>query len=115
MPIFSLNEVRTEQVKNIANDNFESWPESATYGYFGGGDDGTDLSTINRLDYQVEVVSDPGSSKISVSARNGGSVQTSLYGFYVGGRSFASKPNSEQKYGADVQFDADDGEALHLG
>ena len=86
MPIFSLNEVRTEQVKNIANDNFESWPESATYGYFGGGDDGTDLSTINRLDYQVEVVSDPGSSKISVSARNGGSVQTSLYGFYVGGR-----------------------------
>ena len=86
MPIFSLNEVRTEQVKNIANDNFESWPESATYGYFGGGDDGTDLSTINRLDYQVEVVSDPGNSKISVSARNLSSVQTSLYGFYVGGR-----------------------------
>ena len=84
--VFGLNSIYDRQVENVDNNNFESWPESATYGYFGGGDDGTDLSTINRLDYQVEVVSDPGNSKISVSARNGGSVQTSLYGFYVGGR-----------------------------
>ena len=37
MAIFSLNEVRTEQIKNVANDNFDSCPESATYGFFGGG------------------------------------------------------------------------------
>ena len=35
--IFGLDRVYKKQVQNITNDNFESWPESATYGYFGGG------------------------------------------------------------------------------
>ena len=60
MPIFSLNEVRTEQVKNIANDNFESWPESATYGYFGGGITPPIVNTIDRLDFSNETTSVPG-------------------------------------------------------
>ena len=35
--VFGLTSIYERQVENIANDNFESWPESATYGYFGGG------------------------------------------------------------------------------
>jgi len=35
--IFGLDRVYKKQVQNVKNDNFESWPESATYGYFGGG------------------------------------------------------------------------------
>ena len=58
MAIFSLNEVRTEQIKNIANDNFESWPESATYGYFGGGFSA--ISTVDRIDFSNETTSAPG-------------------------------------------------------
>ena len=51
MAIFSLNEVRTEQIKNIANDNFESWPESATYGYFGGGQSPPSVATVDHIDF----------------------------------------------------------------
>ena len=66
MAIFSLNEVRTEQIKNIANDNFESWPESATYGYFAGGDNHSpspapiSSCTVERLDFSSETTSVPG-------------------------------------------------------
>ena len=66
MAIFSLNEVRTEQIKNIANDNFESWPESATYGYFGGGDNAPGfpggVNTVDRLDFSNETFSAPGNN-----------------------------------------------------
>ena len=57
MAIFSLNEVRTEQIKNIANDNFESWPESATYGYFGGGEAPPQVTTVDRIDFSNETTS----------------------------------------------------------
>ena len=35
--IFGLDRVYKKQVQNVKNDNFDSWPESAIYGYFGGG------------------------------------------------------------------------------
>ena len=64
MAIFSLNEIRTEQIKNIANDNFESWPESATYGYFAGGLDPAGspiyVDTVDRIDFSNETTSLPG-------------------------------------------------------
>ena len=67
MAIFSLNEVRTEQIKNIANDNFESWPESATYGYFAGGEPA--VATVDRIDFSNETTSAPGNNL--PQARNG--------------------------------------------
>ena len=61
MPIFSLEESRVLQVKNISENNFKYWPESATYGYFGGGYIVPALysSAINRLDFSNETVSTP--------------------------------------------------------
>jgi len=84
MPIFSLNEVRTEQVKNIANDNFESWPESATYGYFGGGYAPPRVATIDRLDFSNETTSAPGNNLSQV--RFGlVAVSNNSYGYFGGG------------------------------
>ena len=78
MAIFSLNEVRTEQIKNIANDNFESWPESATYGYFAG--NGQD----DRLDFSNDTASSPGNTP--TQERSGlAAVSTSSYGYFGGG------------------------------
>jgi hypothetical protein len=85
MPIFSLNEVRTEQVKNIANDNFESWPESATYGYFGGGyAPPIMVCTIDRLDFSNETTSLPGNG-LSQARQNLAAVSSSSYGYFGGG------------------------------
>ncbi len=71
MPVFSLEESRVLQVKNISENNFKYWPESATYGYFAGG--GTSptvyVSTIDRLDFSNETVSTP-TPKLS-SGRSG--------------------------------------------
>jgi len=87
MAIFSLNEVRTEQIKNIANDNFESWPESATYGYFGGGYAPSvpgRVCTIDRIDFSSETTSAPGTGLPQV--RNDlAAVSNSSYGYFGGG------------------------------
>ena len=45
--VFGLNSIYEKQVENIDNNNFESWPESATYGYFGGGFTSTAVSEIS--------------------------------------------------------------------
>ena len=85
MAIFSLNEVRTEQIKNVANDNFESWPESATYGYFGGG--GTpvpSLATVDRIDFSNETTSAPGND-LSQARRSNAAVSSNSYGYFGGG------------------------------
>ena len=60
--IFGLDRVYKKQVQNVKNDNFESWPESATYGYFGGGIDhlSLDLYTVDRIDFSNETTSLPG-------------------------------------------------------
>ena len=96
MAIFSLNEVRTEQIKNIANNNFESWPESATHGYFGGGYDTPTtpttirICTIDRLDFFTETVSAPGNDLTQGRSSLAG-VSNSNYGYFGGGRT-ASPP-----------------------
>ncbi|AGH31790.1 hypothetical protein SWZG_00287 [Synechococcus phage S-SKS1] len=87
MAIFSLNEVRTEQIKNIANDNFESWPESATYGYFGGGfftPPSTYLDTIDRIDFSNETASAPGNNLPEARSQLA-AVSSSSYGYFGGG------------------------------
>ena len=54
--IFGLDRVYKKQVQNIKDDNFESWPESATYGYFAGGfvNPGGQVNTVDRLDLFTE-------------------------------------------------------------
>ena len=92
MAIFSLNEVRTEQIKNIANDNFESWPESATYGYFGGGNPSI-VDTVDRIDFSNETTSAPGNDlpqgREFLAAVSGGASQrikgSRTYGYFGGG------------------------------
>ena len=95
--VFSLNRVYKKQFQNVNDGNFESWPESATYGYFGGGRSqaAAELSNISRLDYQVEVFSNPGNSNFTLASRGRGSVQTNLYGFYAGGFDFPSTTYSQ--------------------
>jgi hypothetical protein len=90
MAIFSLNEVRTEQIKNVANDNFESWPESATYGYFGGGyAPPVFIDTVDRIDFSNETTSAPGNNLSQ--ARSGlAAVSSSSYGYFGGGLSSSS-------------------------
>jgi len=34
--VFGLRKVYKKQVENVDNNNFASWPESATYGYIAG-------------------------------------------------------------------------------
>ena len=87
MAIFSLNEVRTEQIKNIANDNFESWPESATYGYFGGADTPS-IASIDRIDFSNETTSAPGNN-LTESRDELAAVSSSSYGYFGGGQNSA--------------------------
>ena len=84
MAIFSLKEVRTEQIKNINDNNFESWPESATYGYFGGGGIPSSVATIDRIDFFSEtiiILTDKLSQRRTVLA----AVSSSSYGYFGGG------------------------------
>jgi hypothetical protein len=60
MPVFSLEEARVLQVKNISQNTFKYWSESAVYGYFGGGYTPPSIDTISRLDLSNETVSNPG-------------------------------------------------------
>ena len=95
MAIFSLNEVRTEQIKNIANDNFESWPESATYGYFAGGINPavspSYVATVDRIDFLNETASLPGNNLPS-GRKEIGTVSSSSYGYFGGGRDPSGSP-----------------------
>jgi hypothetical protein len=59
MPVFSLEEARALQVKNIINKNSLSWPEYSNYGYLCGGTTPTIICTITRLDFSNETVSLP--------------------------------------------------------
>jgi hypothetical protein len=79
--VFGLNTVSKKQIENVVNNNFESWPEGATYGYFAGG---FSFSTISRLDFFNETVSDPGNNLLSTI---GGlaAISSNSYGYYGGG------------------------------
>ena len=86
--IFSLRKVYIKQNQNIYNRNFVSWPESATYGYFGGGSTiPTRFSTIDRLDFSNETTSVP-TSTLSSARSNLAATSNSSYGYFGGGLTF---------------------------
>ena len=60
--VFGLTSIYERQVENIGNNNFESWPESATYGYFGGGLGPPQVATVDRIDFSSETFSAPGNN-----------------------------------------------------
>jgi hypothetical protein len=84
MAIFSLQEVKELQIQNVNDNNFESWPEGATYGYYGGGGLPGIINTISRLDFFNESVSDPGNN-LPTARGFLSAVSTSFYGYFGGG------------------------------
>ncbi len=85
--VFGLNKVYKRQYQNIKDDNFESWPESATYGYFGGGyfsPPPVVLNTIDRLDFSNETLSLPGNN-LPQARRDLAALSSSSYGYFGGG------------------------------
>ena len=85
MPVFSLKEAKELQVKNVSENTFKYWGESATYGYFGGGQAAPGYRcVITRLDFSNEIVSDPGKN-LSINVGLQGGVVSNLYGYFGGG------------------------------
>ena len=82
--VFGLNSIYEKQVENIDNNNFESWPESATYGYFGGGGIPSSVATIDRIDFSNETTSAPGNN-LPVARANLAACSSSSYGYFSGG------------------------------
>ena len=85
--VFGLSSIYERQVQNVDNNNFESWPESAAYGYFGGGATNpfpTLVCTIDRLDFFTEVASVPG-NELSRERFGLAVVSNSNYGYFGGG------------------------------
>lgn len=91
--VFGLSSVYEKQVTNVENNNFTSWPESTTYGYFGGGQTGSASYTnfIQRLELPTETTSNPITGLLSNVGRGWMSgTQTDLntsYGYFTGGMS----------------------------
>ena len=84
MAVFSLQEVKKLQVQNVIDDNFASWPESASYGYFGAGKAPINVSTITRLDFSNETVSNPGNN-LPTSRGYLATTSSNSYGYFGGG------------------------------
>jgi hypothetical protein len=89
--VFGLNSIYEKQVENIDNNNFESWPESATYGYFACGQHPTGnpdyFTTVDRIDFSNETTSAPGGNL--TQARTGlAAVSSNFYGYFGGGGAF---------------------------
>ncbi len=85
--VFSLRKVYIKQNENIDNRNFASWPESATYGYFGGGnvtDTITYSNLVIRLDFSNEILSNPGKN-FPIAITTPSCVSSSFYGYFAGG------------------------------
>jgi len=91
--VFGLTSIYERQVENIDNNNFESWPESDTYGYFGGGTNPPSyLDTIDRIDFSNETTSAPGNNL--PQARYGlAACSSSSYGYFGGGFILPSTPS----------------------
>ena len=82
--VFGLRKVYKKQVQNVTDNNFASWPEGATYGYFGGGVAPPTVATIDRIDFSNETTSVPGNNL--PQARWGlAAVSSSSYGYFSGG------------------------------
>ena len=87
--VFGLKKVYKRQLENLDNNNFLSWPESATTGYFGGGNapptvSPVSVSTIDRLDFSTETVSVP-TPKLSQARNDLSATSSSSYGYFGGG------------------------------
>ena len=95
--IFGLDRVYKKQVQNVTNDNFESWPESATYGYFVAGIDPAVspayVDTVDRIDFSSETRSLPGNDLPSVRSELA-AVSSSSYGYFGGGYDGSSNINT---------------------
>jgi hypothetical protein len=92
--VFGLRKVYIKQNENIDNRNFASWPESATYGYFGGGylpspaaSHGESSSGYSRkiviFDYSNESLCI--TSNLPTDRRNMSGVSNNSYGYFGGG------------------------------
>ena len=92
--VFGLRKVYIRQNENIDNRNFASWPESATYGYFGGGYlpppaavHGELSSGYSRkiviFDYSNESLCI--TSDLPTDRRNMSGVSNNSYGYFGGG------------------------------
>ena len=87
MAVFSLQEVKKLQVQNVIDDNFASWPESATYGYIAAGQlPPGRISTVHRLDFATDNIQalNPANA-ITSTLTDGATVKTSSYGYIGGG------------------------------
>ena len=83
--VFGLTSIYDRQVENIENDNFESWPENALYGYYCGGYQQSGFTDrVERIDFSNEIVSAPG-NELSVARRKAAAVSTSSYGYFAFG------------------------------
>ena len=80
--IFGLDRVYKKQVQNVNNDNFDSWPENALYGYFAGGQTPSVVDTIDRLDFSNETTSAPGNNLSQIRRQMLQSVSNSSYGYF---------------------------------
>jgi hypothetical protein len=92
--VFGLREARIEQIKNISTSSFRYWSESAKYGYFAGGySPGSPgyFSTITRLDFSNETVSNPTKDLPTPRTRATG-VSNNSYGYICGGLGLGSPP-----------------------
>jgi hypothetical protein len=83
--VFGLNRIYKKQSDNIRERNLSYWPESAVYGYYGGGWTGSvNVSLITRLEFSNETVTSPG--KNLPQARYAAySLSSALYGYFNAG------------------------------
>ena len=79
--VFGLNAVYDRQVENITNNNFTSWTETNSYGYYAGGS--PNISTISKIDFASETVTNPANLPDGWSSATDAS--NGLYGYFAGG------------------------------
>jgi len=79
--VFGLNAVYDRQVENITNNNFTSWPETNSYGYYAGGS--PNISTISKIDFASETVTNP--ANLPTGWSDAAAASNGLYGYFAGG------------------------------
>jgi len=92
MAVFSLQEVKKLQVQNVDNNNFASWPEGATRGYYGGGyNPSGSQSNFLRIDFNTETVNfTPNILPEQVTFSGSVSNPNGTYGYLAGSQVFSS-------------------------
>ena len=93
MPVFSLKEAKELQVKNVSENTFKYWGESAAYGYIAGGATPTVINTISRIDFSNETASAPGKN-LPTATNNFSGTSSAFYGYFGGGSPPASNASS---------------------